>query len=245
MPGGHNRGAVPLRSCTSSGPARARCGQRARLNRQHDQGVWWTGWPTPACSASAAVPAQRGRSAVLLFVTVPQPHSCWPPTSGWTGWRWPFSVLGWRGSSAGLAGGCPRHGVTAGRVINRVLVCRRSCWPTEFSRRPRVSAASRARRGGDQADGLIRSLRQPAWCTYRWASTRVRPACVCRSNWHNYAEVGALAEFTRGVARVPPPLVVRGSDVGVGGGVILQRQTISAPAATIGRLGHWWFRPRA
>jgi predicted NBD/HSP70 family sugar kinase len=59
----------------------------------------------------------------------------------------------------------------------------------------------------------------------------------------NDAELGALAELTRGVARGVSDLIFVAGDAGVGGGVILGGQAMRGAGGYLGELGHMVVRP--
>jgi predicted NBD/HSP70 family sugar kinase len=59
----------------------------------------------------------------------------------------------------------------------------------------------------------------------------------------NDAELGALAELTRGVARGVSELIFVAGDAGVGGGVILGGQAMRGAGGYLGELGHMVVRP--
>ncbi|RJQ83601.1 ROK family transcriptional regulator [Amycolatopsis panacis] len=59
----------------------------------------------------------------------------------------------------------------------------------------------------------------------------------------NDAELGALAEHLRGVARGSSDAVYVSADVGVGGGVIAQGSSLSGGAGYFGEIGHMVIRP--
>ncbi|GAA0647276.1 ROK family transcriptional regulator [Kutzneria viridogrisea] len=59
----------------------------------------------------------------------------------------------------------------------------------------------------------------------------------------NDAELGALAEHTRGVARQAADMVFVSVDVGVGGGVISERAAVRGTGGSVGELGHMVVRP--
>lgn len=59
----------------------------------------------------------------------------------------------------------------------------------------------------------------------------------------NDAELGALAEHLRGVARGSSDAVYVSADVGVGGGVIAQGSSVSGGAGYFGEIGHMVIRP--
>jgi predicted NBD/HSP70 family sugar kinase len=59
----------------------------------------------------------------------------------------------------------------------------------------------------------------------------------------NDAELGALAEHLRGVARDTQDAVYVGVDIGVGGGVIVDGSALRGTAGYVGELGHMVIRP--
>lgn len=59
----------------------------------------------------------------------------------------------------------------------------------------------------------------------------------------NDAELGALAEHVRGVARGTEDAVYVSADIGVGGGVIAQGSSLRGAAGYVGEIGHMVIRP--
>jgi predicted NBD/HSP70 family sugar kinase len=92
------------------------------------------------------------------------------------------------------------------------------------------------------ADGLVREAPHLEWVDaplgeQLTAGLRM-PVAVA-----NDAELGALAEQTRGVARGVADVVFVAGDVGVGGGVILGGRAIRGARGYLGELGHMVVRP--
>jgi predicted NBD/HSP70 family sugar kinase len=93
-----------------------------------------------------------------------------------------------------------------------------------------------------KVDGLIREAPHLRWVDVplgeQLSAGLQMPVTVA-----NDAEVGALAELTRGVARGASDVVFVAGDVGVGGGVISSGKTMRGAGGYLGELGHMVVRP--
>lgn len=92
------------------------------------------------------------------------------------------------------------------------------------------------------SDGLVRDAPHLGWVDVplgeQLAAGLRMPVSVA-----NDAELGALAEQTRGVARGVADMMFVAGDVGVGGGVILGGRAIRGASGYLGELGHMVVRP--
>ena len=93
-----------------------------------------------------------------------------------------------------------------------------------------------------RSDGMVHEAPNLHWTSVpvgeRLGRVLHRPVTVA-----NDAELGALAEHLRGVARGASDAVYVSADIGVGGGVISSGSTLRGTAGYVGELGHMVIRP--
>ncbi|MFB9903285.1 ROK family protein [Allokutzneria oryzae] len=143
-------------------------------------------------------------------------------------------LLGARSWTLPRGQGTPED-VVAGIVRSRVdLVDELGCEPT----RAGVSVPGVVRR----ADGLVHEAPNLHWTGVPFGSLLVE-ALELPVDVGNDADLGALAEHTRGVARTSQDVVFLSADVGVGGGVILGGVSLRGSGGYVGELGHMVVNP--
>lgn len=93
-----------------------------------------------------------------------------------------------------------------------------------------------------RADGLVHEAPNLHWTAVPLGE-RLAAALRVPVQVGNDAELGALAEHTRGVARGAADMVYISADVGVGGGVISGGAPLRGSGGYVGELGHMVIRP--
>ncbi|HET9141763.1 ROK family transcriptional regulator [Actinophytocola sp.] len=93
-----------------------------------------------------------------------------------------------------------------------------------------------------RSDGLVHEAPNLHWTDVP-VGERIRKILRMPTMVANDAELGALAEHLRGVARGSSDAVYVSADVGVGGGVISGGSTLRGTAGYVGELGHMVIRP--
>lgn len=93
-----------------------------------------------------------------------------------------------------------------------------------------------------RADGLVHEAPNLGWTAVPLGE-RLSAVLKVPVQVGNDAELGALAEHTRGVARRAPDMVYISADVGVGGGVISSGSPLRGSGGYVGELGHMVVRP--
>lgn len=96
-----------------------------------------------------------------------------------------------------------------------------------------------------ERDGLVRFAPNLAWTDVPFADVlRTRMAGALPLQLANDADLGALAEHTRGAGVSHANMVFLAGDVGVGGGVIVGGQPLHGVGGYAGELGHLMINPR-
>ncbi|MET8426786.1 ROK family protein [Nocardia sp. NPDC004860] len=93
-----------------------------------------------------------------------------------------------------------------------------------------------------RADGLVHNAANLRWGEVALGQ-RLHAVLDLPVTVGNDAEFGALAEHVRGVGRAAADAVFVSADVGVGGGLIAQRELLRGSAGYLGEIGHMTVRP--
>ncbi len=235
----HNRAAV-LRRLHLGGPCtRAVLAAELGLNRSTIKAV------VDGLAASGLVgerlPAQRTGAGRPSLLVLPRPQSAVVLAVDVRVDRVAMALVGLGGENLGRLGWRLRDDAARPReVLTRVLESARLLADEQGVRAVAagVSVPGVVRR----ADGMVRAAPHLGWADValgeRLSAGLGIPVAVA-----NDAELGALAEHTRGVARGAADLVFVVGDVGVGGGVIAGGSALRGAGGYVGEVGHMIVRP--
>ncbi|GAA4025305.1 ROK family transcriptional regulator [Allokutzneria multivorans] len=143
-------------------------------------------------------------------------------------------LLGVRGWTLRRGQGSPEEAVEEIARARVDLVDELGCEPT----RAGVSVPGVVRR----SDGLVHEAPNLHWTGVPFGAL-LGDALGLPVDVGNDADLGALAEHTRGVARTSQDVVFLSADVGVGGGVILGGVSLRGSGGYVGELGHMVVNP--
>jgi len=235
----HNRGAV-LRRLHLAGPCtRAVLATELGLNRSTIKAV--VDGLADSGLVSERLPTRRSGAGRPSLLVVPSPQAALVLAVDIRVDRVAMALFGLGGEILGRLSWRLGPGAASPRdVITRILesaVVLASEFPL-----PVVAAGVSVPGVVRNADGLVRDAPHLGWVDVPLgeqlsAGLRV-PVTVA-----NDAELGALAELTRGVARGVADVMFVAGDVGVGGGVILGGNTMRGAGGYLGELGHMVVRP--
>jgi predicted NBD/HSP70 family sugar kinase/biotin operon repressor len=234
----HNRAAL-LRRLHVGGPCtRAELAAELGLNRSTIKAL--VDGLADAGVVVEQVSAKRTGAGRPSLLVLPQPRSLWvlavdvgveQTTVAAVGFG--GEVLGTRGWTLPRGSGSPDDLLAKVGTAGRRLAERIGSEPVGVG----VSVPGVVRR-----DGYVHEAPNLHWAGVpvgeRLSAALHRPVLV-----GNDAELGALAEHTRGVATEAADMVFVSVDVGVGGGVISQRAALRGSGGYVGELGHMVVRP--
>ncbi|MCY7343365.1 MAG: ROK family protein [Pseudonocardia sp.] len=235
----HNRAAL-LRRLHVDGPCtRATLATELGLNRSTIKAV--VDGLAEAGVVSEAVPAQRNGAGRPSLMVLPLPESAVVLAVDVRVEQVAMSMVGIGGQVLGRhSWNLHRRTRTPGEVITHVA---------ESAQLLAEELAVTARGAGISVPGVVR--RDDGWVheapNLGWSDIALgtRLASVLRMPVQvaNDAELGALAEHVRGVARNVDDLVYISADFGVGGGVISDGRPLRGTRGYVGELGHLVVRP--
>lgn len=239
----HNRAAV-LRRVHFGGPCtRAVLAAELGLNRSTIKAV--VDGLAESGLVSERLPAQRSGAGRPSLLVLPRPRSAVVLAVDIRVDRVAMAMVGLGGENLGRLGWRLRSGPARSsdrpvEVLTRVIESARLL-ADELGVRP-VAAGVSVPGVVRRADGLVRAAPHLGWVDLelgkRLSAGLGIPVAVA-----NDAELGALAEHTRGVARDAADLVFVVGDIGVGGGVISGGSAQRGAGGYRGELGHMIVRP--
>jgi predicted NBD/HSP70 family sugar kinase len=235
----HNRGAV-LRRLHVEGPCtRAVLAAELGLNRSTIKAV--VDELAESGLVSERLPTQRSGAGRPSLLVLPRAQSAVVLATDIRVDRVAMAVVGLGGEILGRCSWPLRASTsTPLEVVTRVIESARMLAAELGS--PLVAAGVSVPGVIRQADGLVREAPHLAWHDVplgeRLTAGLRMPVAVS-----NDAELGALAEHTRGVASGVADLVFVAGDVGVGAGVISGGAALRGAGGYLGELGHMVVRP--
>lgn len=235
----HNRGAV-LRRLHVEGPCtRAVLAAELGLNRSTIKAV--VDELAESGLVSERLPTQRSGAGRPSLLVLPRAQSAVVLATDIRVDRVAMAVVGLGGEILGRCSWPLRPGTsTPLEVVTRVIESSRMLSAELGS--PLVAAGVSVPGVIRQSDGLVREAPHLAWSDVplgeRLTAGLRMPVAVS-----NDAELGALAEHTRGVASGVSDLVFVAGDVGVGAGVISGGAALRGSGGYLGELGHMVVRP--
>lgn len=235
----HNRGAV-LRRLHLDGPCtRAVLATEFGLNRSTIKAV--VDGLADTGLVSERLPSRRSGAGRPSLLVVPNPQAALVLATDIRVDRVAMALFGLGGEILGRLSWRLRPGSASPRdVITRVLESA-VVLASELSL-PVVAAGVSIPGVVRQSDGLVREAPHLRWVDVplgeQLSAGLQMPVTVA-----NDAELGALAELTRGVARGVSDVVFVAGDIGVGGGVISSGKAMRGAGGYLGELGHMVVRP--
>jgi predicted NBD/HSP70 family sugar kinase len=235
----HNRGAV-LRRLHLDGPCtRAVLATELGLNRSTIKAV--VDGLADSGLVSERLPSRRSGAGRPSLLVVPSPQAALVLAVDIRVDRVAMALFGLGGEILGRLSWRLRPGAAVPRDVITGVLESAVVLASELSL-PVVAAGVSVPGVVRHSDGLVRDAPHLGWVDVPLgeqltAGLRM-PVTVA-----NDAELGALAEQTRGVARGVADMMFVAGDVGVGGGVILGGRAIRGASGYLGELGHMVVRP--
>jgi predicted NBD/HSP70 family sugar kinase len=235
----HNRGAV-LRRLHLDGPCtRAVLATELGLNRSTIKAV--VDGLADSGLVSERLPSRRSGAGRPSLLVVPSPQAALVLAVDIRVDRVAMALFGLGGEILGRLSWRLRPGAAVPRDVVTGVLESAVVLASELSL-PVVAAGVSVPGVVRHSDGLVRDAPHLGWVDVplgeQLAAGLRMPVSVA-----NDAELGALAEQTRGVARGVADMMFVAGDVGVGGGVILGGRAIRGASGYLGELGHMVVRP--